>query len=753
MNEARSKDHRDKGEQNTGLPGPSDALPRLDQEQLRVLSQVGRQWLPAAPGPGTARPALPVDPDMGSFPLAADIRPTRFGQLVHITPLGGRGQAEAAEGGEEIARSRMGRFAHGARRALLGAPLKSTAVARESMRKLVALPVLSADALSSVAYGPEAMLAVLVLAGTAGLAYSLPIAAVIAFLMVMVGMSYRQTIRAYPHGGGSYIVAGDNLGLLPGLMAAGGLLIDYVLTVAVSIASGIAAITSAIPSLAPATVPLGLVMIAVLLIGNLRGIRQAGVLFAAPTYAFILAMFALIISSLVDSAGDGFHPAPTPHVNAAEGLGVLLVMRAFASGSTAMTGIEAISNAVPAFRPVRWRNARSTLTWMISLLVAMFAGVVAIVHLRGVIPSSSETVLSQLGHLTFGSGGMYVFVQAATAAVLLLAANTAYNDFPRVLFLLARDSHAPRLFLRQGDRLAYSNGIALLSVVAALVYVAFNGETNSLIPLYAVGVFLAFSLSQAGMVVHWRRVRTPHWRKSLAFNATGAVLSVLVLITAAVTKFVEGAWVALVAIGLFFLLATRIRHHYRTVAAALRLHPGAAETPEQVLTPAPPPPQEPAHPTAEPEERGADHEAEEGEEEETPQAIRHLSVVALASLDLAGLRALAYAASLQQPSLALHISPSEEEAERFRGYWTVWGDHVPLHVVVSPYRAIVGPLIHYIEALHRQRPDLTITVILPEIVTQHLRHRPLHSKDAARLRRALRPLPKIVVTSVPFHVP
>ncbi|MGP3637769.1 APC family permease [Streptomyces sp. 24-1644] len=753
MNKARSKDRGDEGEPDSGVFRPSDVLPGLDREQLRVLGQVGRQWRRVSPLPGVAHRALPVDPDLGAFPPAADIRPTRFGQLVHITLLGGRASARAADVAGEIPGSRTGRIARRARRAMLGAPLKSTAVARESMRKLVALPVLSADALSSVAYGPEAMLAVLVLAGTAGLAYSLPIAAGIAFLMLAVGVSYRQTIRAYPHGGGSYIVAGDNLGLAPGLMAAGGLLVDYVLTVAVSIASGIAAITSAVPSLAPAAVPMGLAMIALLLVGNLRGIRQAGALFAAPTYAFILAMFALIISSLADATERGFQPAPTPHLNAAEGLGVLLVMRAFASGSTAMTGIEAISNAVPTFRPVRWRNARTTLTWMLGLLIAMFAGVVAIVHLSGVIPSSSETVLSQLAHLTFGSGAMYVFVQAATAAVLLLAANTAYNDFPRVLFLLARDDHAPHLFLRQGDRLAFSNGIALLSAAAALVYVVFDGNTNSLIPLYAVGVFLAFSLSQAGMVVHWRRVRTPHWRKSLTFNATGAVLSTLVLITAAITKFTAGAWVALLAIGLFFLLATRIRHHYQTAGTALRLYPDAVEAPDRTLAPAPAPPLTPPHPTAQPESRRTDRDAEEAEEEETPQAIHHLSVVAIASLDLAGLRALAYAASLQQPTLALHISPSEEQAQRFRDYWTTWGDHVPLHVVLSPYRAIIAPLVHYIEALHRQRPDLTITVILPEIVTQHLRHRLLHSKDATRLRHALRPLPKIVITSVPFHVP
>lgn len=428
MNRAGSKGDNGESAQDSGVPRPSDVLPGLDEEQLRVLREVGLRWHRVSPQlEATARP-LPVNPATGEFPAAEDIRPARFSQLVHITSLPGPSRTEVADA--VAPRSVRTRWAHGARRAMLGAPLRSSAVARESMRKLVALPVLSADALSSVAYGPEAMLAVLMLAGAAGLAYSLPIAGAIALLMLVVGLSYRQTIRAYPHGGGSYIVASDNLGLMPGLLAAGGLLIDYVLTVAVSIASGIAAVTSAIPSLAPATVPLGLAMIALLLVGNLRGIRQAGVLFAAPTYVFILAMFALITSNLVDTATNGFQPAHAAHLNATEGLGVLLVMRAFAAGATAMTGIEAISNAVPAFQPVRWRNARTTLTWMTGLLIAMFAGIIAIVHLRGIIPRSGETVLSQLAHLTFNSGPMYVLVQAATAAVLLLAANTPTTTFP-----------------------------------------------------------------------------------------------------------------------------------------------------------------------------------------------------------------------------------------------------------------------------------------------------------------------------------
>jgi len=736
-------------------PNPDAQLPQLDAQQLSVLRRVGREWGRVCRDPGVWRRALPVDPDLGSYPDPADIRPTRFGRFVPVSAQGGALAATELASQEDEPGSRAGRAARELRRVLLGAPLMSTAIAHERMRKLVALPVLSADALSSVAYGPEAMLAVLVLAGTAGLDYSLPIAATIAFLMLAVGISYRQTIRAYPHGGGSYIVASDNLGRVPGLVAAAGLMTDYILTVAVSIAAGVAAITSAIPSLAPATVALGVAVIALLLAGNLRGVRQAGALFAAPTYAFIIAVFALVAVGLNDAAAREFHPTPTPPLTATEAVGVLLVLRAFASGSTAMTGIEAISNAVPVFRPVSWRNARTTLTWMVGLLIALFAGTIAMVHLDGVVPRANETVLSQLAHRSFGGGFMYAFTQAATAAILLLAANTAYNDFPRVLFLLARDYQAPRLFLRMGDRLAFSNGIIFLSLTAAAIYVAFAGKTEPLIPLFAVGVFLAFTMSQVGMVVHWWRVRGAKWRKSLFFNATGALLSAIVFITAGITKFTDGAWVALLAVGLFTLIAERIRHHYDLARQALALHPHAIETPARPLAPSTGTPDVRAPASAAESDRttAAGGDAGETETEETPEAIHHLTIVPVAVLDRASMRALAYAASLQQPVLALHVSPIEDEAERFRSYWHTWGDHLPLEVLVSPYRAIVAPMINYIVSLHAQRPDLTLTVILPEIVVRHWWHRALHNRTAPRLRRALRPLPKIVVTTVPFHLP
>ncbi len=737
--------------QGPAAPSPDAQLGQLDERQLNILRGLGHEWGRVCGNPQTWRSALPVDPTPAGFPDPTDIRPTRFGRFVPVRS--GAEPAVEATSQAEVPASRLGHLGYELRRTVLGPPLKSTAIARERMRKLVALPVLSADALSSVAYGPEAMLAVLVLGGTAGLSYSLPIAATIAFLMLAVGVSYRQTIRAYPHGGGSYIVASDNLGRVPGLIAAAGLMTDYILTVAVSVASGLEAVSSAIPSLRSYTVAMGVGVIVILLAGNLRGVRQAGALFAAPTYAFIFAMFVLVAVGLIDAAGRGFHPTPRPPLTATEGVGVLLVLRAFSSGSTAMTGIEAISNAVPVFKPVEWRNARTTLTWMVGLLIALFAGTIAMVQLGGVVPNAHETVLSQLAHRSFGSGLMYPVTQAATAAILLLAANTAYNDFPRVLFLLARDFQAPRLFLRMGDRLAFSNGIITLSLAAMAIFVSFGGSTAPLIPLYAVGVFLAFTLSQSGMVAHWWRLRDRNWRRSMAFNATGAALSAIVFITAAITKFLSGAWVSLVAVGIVILLATRIRRHYQQVGEAIALHPHAIEVPKRPIVPSVRDGAAPGGPEAK--DRNGPQEArrQSEETEETPEEIHHLVLVPVASLDLPSMRALAYAASLQQPVLTLHVSPTEAESERFRGYWQTWGDHLPLEVVVSPYRAIVAPMVNYIESLHRQRPDLTLTVILPEIVVRHWWHRILHNRTAARLRRALRPLPKVVVTTVPFHVP
>jgi amino acid transporter len=747
---------------------PSAEFPPMSGDELDVLRQVGREWAAALRDRPRPRTALPLDPALGRYSSVE--APTRFGRFARVEMF--RPEAPdklVATEPAVAAESSLGRVARRARRAVLGPPLASAAVVQERMRKLVALPVLSSDLLSSVAYGPEAMLTVLVLAGSTALGLSLPIAAVLLVLMVAVGLSYRQTIPAYPHGAGSYIVASDNLGSRLGLAAAAGLMMDYILTVSVSVASGVDAITSAVPALKPLSVVLGVVVIAALLAGNLRGVRAAGNLFAAPTYAFVAAILLLLAAGLVRAAGRGFAPVAPPPGAAAGGVGVILVLRAFASGATSMTGIEAVSNAVPVFRPVEWRNARTTLTWMVSLLVVTFAGLVLLIHLEGLVPKPNETLLSQLAHRTLSSGPLYGYAQVTTALILLLAANTAFNDFPRLLFFVARDRYAPRVFLHMGDRLAFSNGIVTLAAIAIVIFVAFHGRTQSLIPLYAVGVFLAFTLSQAGMVVHWRRKRGEHWRKSIVINAAGALLSGLVLLTAATTKFVSGAWVVVAAVPLLILLSLRIRHHYDTVGAALSLHPLPSGTANRMVPPRTGPaenqPAGPAeNPRAEPAENqpgaagapgGAAAQPGEADQEvqESPQEVRHLVVVPVARLNLAALRALAYAASLGPPVFAVHVSPDEEEDDRFRQEWETWGDHLRLEIIVSPYRAIIPLLAHYLEALHALRPGTTLTVVVPEIVVKHRWHQLLHSAAPQRLRKALRALPGVVVTSVPIHLP
>ncbi|MFG1776356.1 APC family permease [Micromonospora sp. NPDC049048] len=712
---------------------PSAEFPPLDPDELGALRRIGDRWRAARRARPPGADTLPVDPTLRRH--RGPPTPTRFGRFAPIAMFRVEEPDElVATEPAHLPGTRLGRAATRLRRALFGPPLSSAAVLYERMRKLVALPVLSSDLLSSVAYGPEAMLAVLLLAGSGALGLSLPLAAGLALLMVAVGLSYRQTVAAYPHGAGSYIVAGDNLGAGAGLAAAAGLMTDYVLTVAVSVSAGVRAVTSAIPELAGWTVPLGLAVIGVLLAGNLRGVRTAGNLFVLPTYAFVVALLALLAVGWFRAAGRGFVPVAPPPVPAVEGLGLLLVLRAFSSGAVSMTGIEAVSNAVPAFRAPEWRNARTTLTWMVGMLVLFFAGLVGLIHLSGVVPTAGQSVLSQLARFTFPSGPWYGLIQAATAVILLLAANTAFNGFPRLLFFMAGNGHAPRRFLHMGDRLAFSNGLVALTAAAAAIFVAFRGHTEALIPLYAVGVFLAFTLSQAGMVVHWRRRRDRGWRRRAAVNAVGGAVSGLVLLTAAVTKFSEGAWVVVVAIPLLVLLFWAIHRHYRTLHRSLALHPPPpGPAPGPPVVPAPPPAVGPA------------------EDEELPEQVRHLVVVPVARLNRASLRALAYAASLGQPTLAVHIAPEEPEADRFREQWRAWGDHLRLETIVSPYRAVIGPLAHYLEALHASRADLVLTVVVPEVVVRSRWHRLLHSRTEHRLRTALRRLPGVVVTSLPVH--
>jgi amino acid transporter len=710
-------------------------LPALDDQAVAALREVGSQWASCMTDREAWNEALPVDPDLRYL----EAEPAGGGRFLRIRSATRHDEEdlEATPLGDEPD-SLVGRVQHAARRVLIGPPLRSTALAEQRMSKRLALPVLSPDAISSVAYGPEAMMAVLVLAGSSELKLSLPIGAVLVVLMVSVGLGYRQVIRAYPHGGGSYIVASDSLTPTWGLVAGAGLILDYILTVAVSVAAGVAAITSAIPSVSPATVPIGLAVIVLLVLGNLRGVRAAGALFAAPTYMFVSAIALIVIVGLVKSASHGFHAvAPVSH-HATEALGLLLILRAFSSGATAMTGIEVISNAVSEFEPPEADNARSTLSVMVGLLVSMFIGVVVIAHLDGASPGT-QTVLSQIAHRSIGSGPLYAFVQVATTLVLLIAANSAINGFPQLLYFMARDSYVPRTFLSMGDRLAFTAGIVVLAVPAAILFAAFNGQTEPLIPLFAVGVFVAFTLAQSGMVAHWWNHREAGWRRALAINLVGAVLSGAVAIIAAATKFIAGAWIVVVLIPLIVLACRRIHGAYQSARESLIPDPSQALV-VPTATLAPPPPKAAATtPT--------------GERQDAPTEVSHFMVVPIATLDLAALRALAYAASLSVPLLALHVSPSEAEAERFHGYWQAWGDHLPLEVVVSPYRATLAPLANYIEALHRQRPDLTLTVVLPELIPARRWQRLLHNRIAQRLRRMLIQYQGIVVTSVPFHLP
>ncbi len=708
-------------------------LPALDVQAVEALREVGGQWAGCMHDREAWDQALPVDPELRY--LEGEPAGGGFVRIRSATRQGDD-DLEATDTGDDD--SRLQRWRQTGRRWLIGPPLRSTALAEQRMSKRVALPVLSPDAISSVAYGPEAMMAILVLAGSSELKLSLPIGAVLVVLMVSVGLGYRQVIRAYPHGGGSYIVASDSLGANWGLIAGAGLILDYILTVAVSVAAGVAAITSAIPSAAGATVPIGLGVILVLVLGNLRGVRAAGALFAAPTYMFVSAIALVVIVGLIDAASHGFHTvAPVPH-HATEALGVLLLLRAFSSGATAMTGIEVISNAVSEFEAPEADNARSTLTVMVGLLVSMFIGVVVVAHFDGAAPGA-QTVLSQIAHRSVGGGVLYGYVQVATTLILLIAANSALHGFPQLLYFMARDSYVPRTFLRLGDRLAFTAGIVVLAVPAAVIFVAFNGQTDPLIPLFAVGVFVAFTLAQSGMVAHWWRERDAGWRGRLAINLLGAVLSGAVAIIAAATKFTAGAWIVVVLIPLLVLACRRVHGAYERARRSLIPDPAEASVvPTAIL--APPPPRAAAQTPM-------------GERQDAPTEVSHLVVVPIAVLDLAALRALAYAASLSVPLLALHISPSDNEAQRFRGYWTAWGDHLPLEVVVSPYRATLAPLANYIEELHRQSPDLTLTVVVPQLIPRRRWQRLLHNRIAQRLGRMLIQNEGIIVTSVPFHLP
>ncbi|MBI1885845.1 MAG: APC family permease [Chloroflexi bacterium] len=622
----------------------------------------------------------------------------------------------------------VGRYLADIRRVAIGSPFATSQAIHERLTKVKALAVFSSDVLSSSAYATEEILIVLLLAGSGALPRALPVAGVIALLLAIVTLSYRQTIRAYPSGGGAYIVAHDNLGQAPGLLAAAALMVDYVLTVAVSVAAGVAAVTSAAPELHDLRVPIGVSIVGVITVGNLRGIRESGTIFAAPTYLFILAMATVIVTGLVkvavgDAPGSLLHGAPPREtVVATQGLTLWLVLRAFSSGSVALTGTEAISNGVPAFKPPESRNARTTLTVMAFILGFLFLSVTFLSSRYGLVPSENETIVSKLGREILGQNPLYYTYQVATALILFLAANTSFADFPRLSAILAKDRFLPRQFAFKGDRLAFSNGILFLAGTSSLFLVVFGGEVTRLIPLYAVGVFVSFTLSQSGMVRHWWRLREPGWRTSLVINGVGAAATAVVAVIIAGTKFTHGAWMSILLMLALILLFTLIRRHYHWFEGKIRV-------PEDTLDIKPPASVPLVNLPA---------------RQHVIVPVDDISKVTMAAVDLVR--------ELSSRVTAVHVADDREEAEQFRARWEKMIPDIPLLIIESPYRAFVAPILAYLDSLERVEPDTAITVVLPRVVTHRWWERLLHNQDALRLKPHLNKRPAVRTIDFPYEL-
>ena len=613
------------------------------------------------------------------------------------------------------------------RNLIVGSPLRTEEQAHQRLTKTKALAIFSSDALSSVAYATEEILLVLVAAGAVALHLSMPIAITITGLLVIVAISYYQTIHGYPSGGGAYIVAHENLGAWPGLVAAAALLIDYVLTVAVSITAGILAIISAAPELLPWRVHLCLLAILIIVWGNLRGVRESGTMFAIPTYAFLVLFVALILTGLTRLVTGSLSTVSAPilpeGVGGFEILTTLLVLRAFASGCAAMTGVEAISNGVPAFQKPEADNAGKTLIIMATLLGVMFLGITFLARSLGIVPIEHESVVSQIGRQVFGTGPLYLALQAATALILVLAANTAFADFPRLSSILARDGYAPRQLANLGDRLVFSNGIVALAVLAAALVIIFGGHTHGLIPLYAVGVFLSFTLSQAGMVRHWLKTQERGWRTKAAINGLGAVATGVVLCVVVESKFTQGAWIIVLLIPALVILFRSVHQHYIDMREQISLHEGDID-------------QRWHYQAAKP----------------------HKVVVPISGLNRGTLAALHFSCSLSDDVTAVVVDVDAAATERIRENWRAWGFEIPLVVLESPYRSVVRPLLAYLEETDRREPERGMAVvILPEIVPARWWQNLLHNQTTLMLKAVLlfrqeqHTTPRVVI-NVPYHL-
>ncbi len=626
--------------------------------------------------------------------------------------------------------SEGGRDRSGLRRWLIGEPLPTSAHAEERLSNGEALAILSSDALSSVAYATQEIVLVLSLAGAAALGATVPITGLIVALMLVVAISYRQTIKAYPHGGGSYRVSHDNLGVVPGLIAGASLAIDYVLTVSVSVAAGIAAITSYIPALTPERIPLSLLAVGLLMLVNLRGVRSSARLLSLPTFLFMAAVITLVVMGLV-KLRLGLLPPLDAEAQARQlaevqggqlaALGPVLLMRAFSSGCAALTGIEAISDSVMVFRPVEWRNARRVLTGMVIVLAVMFSGISVLASQLGLVyMENGPTLLYQLGERIFENGLLLSVLQLSTLLILLLAANTAYADFPRLAAFLAQDGYMPRQLASLGDRLVFSNGIALLSGFATVLLVLFEGSVTRLIPLYAVGVFTSFTLSQAGMVMHWWKEQREGWLGKALINALGCLVTAVVCAVLLYSKFVHGAWVIVVAVPLLVALLLTIKAHYRQVARRLRLA-------SEVRLHLPEPLREGGSPV----------------------------VLLVGQLHRGSFEALRYARTIADKLVAVHVDLGDGRADSFREQWRRQLPDVELVILPSPYRSLIDPVkafIHQFESDHGKDGEHFCTVVLPVFVTRHRWQNLLHNQSTYFLRNALRREGTRVVTTVGFYL-
>ncbi|MCE5191579.1 MAG: APC family permease [Actinomycetia bacterium] len=604
---------------------------------------------------------------------------------------------------------------------LLGDPLDNAESQHQRLSNPVALAVFSSDALSSVAYATEEILLMLVLAGSAALSLAMPVAAAIGVLLIIVATSYRQTIKAYPGGGGAYIVAKENLGTNVGLAAGASLLIDYVLTVAVSISAGTAAVTSAFPVLGQYRVEIAVAFTIVLAIANLRGVKESGRAFAGPTYFFVAMLALLIVVGLVKAA-LGQPIVVTPHeIETTSALSLFIILKAFASGCTAMTGVEAIANGVQAFKEPAAKNAAKTLTWMAGILLFMFLGITALATYSGVRPTEGgETVVSQLARGVFGTGVLYYLLQAATAAILVLAANTSYADFPRLGSFIAADGFLPKQLKQRGYRLVYSNGIMLLTAVAVLLLVIFGGNTNRLIPLYALGVFASFTMSQTGMVVHWLKNRGENWHWSIVVNGVGAVTTGVVFFVIAAAKFSQGAWIVLLLAPILVMYFKWVKTHYDDADRRLAL--------------------------------------EEQERDETadwlPETHFCNRVILLVSgIDRRIVRAVRYAHTIQADYVeAVFVDVTGDKADFMRAEWERARIDIPLTIIDSPYREIISPILRYIRSIPHEVEDSVITVIVPEFVPEGWADNILHDQTSFWLKRTLFSEPGVIVTDVPYHL-